>query len=63
MEKDEQALKAARYISQYCQKHHNCKGCMFSFSQVCILKWTKADQWNEAIEKVMNRRLQKKGIS
>jgi hypothetical protein len=60
MEKDEKALEAARYISQYCQKHQNCNGCMFSFSQVCILKWTKANQWNESIEKVMNRRLQKK---
>lgn len=56
IEHDEKAVEAARYISQYCKEHHNCKQCIFTFSQVCILKWTKADQWNDTINKLLERR-------
>lgn len=56
IEKDEKALEAAKMLGQYCIDHPNCKGCTFSFSQVCVLKWTKPDHWNESIEKVIARR-------
>ena len=56
IEHDEKAVEAAQYISQYCSEHPECRQCMFSFSHVCILKWTKADQWNDSIAKIFERR-------
>ena len=49
-------IKAAKLLSKNCTDHPNCKGCLFSFSQVCILKWTKPEGWNHSIDKVMERR-------
>ncbi len=56
IEQDEKAIEAATMISRYCMDHPNCKGCIFSFSQVCVLKWTKPDHWNESITRVFERR-------
>ena len=56
IEHDEKAVEAAQYLSSYCKEHPNCKQCMFTFSQVCILKWTKADQWNNTLVKIFERR-------
>ena len=56
IELDEKAIDAAMYISQFCKDHPNCKGCLFSFSQVCILKWIKPEGWDEAVQKLMERR-------
>ncbi len=58
IEADEQMVKAAVMISKYCTDHENCIGCTFSFSQVCLLKWTKPDGWNQSLSKVMERRKQ-----
>lgn len=58
IEADEQAVKAAVQISKYCTDHENCKGCTFSFSQVCLLKWAKPEGWNQALTKVTERRKQ-----
>lgn len=49
-------VEAAKMLSENCKNHPDCKGCTFSFSQVCILKWTKPDQWTESIKKVIDRK-------
>lgn len=56
IEQDEKAIDAVKYLSQFCVDHPECKGCMFSFSQVCILKWTKPEGWNQSLSKVLERR-------
>ena len=56
IEQDEKVIEAARLISQYCYDHPNCKQCIFSFSQVCLLKWTKPDQWNDSIIRLFNHK-------
>lgn len=59
IERDEKAVEAAKYISQYCADHSKCIQCIFSFSQVCLLKLKKPDGWTASIEKVMDRRKNK----
>lgn len=59
IELDEKAVESAIMISRYCKDHPNCKQCIFSFSQVCVLKWTKPEQWNESIQKIYARRKNK----
>lgn len=59
IEKDEKAVEAAQYIAQYCSEHPNCHQCMFSFSRVCILKWTEARHWKESLAKVFERRMKR----
>ena len=56
IEQDEKAVDAARLISQYCADHPNCKQCVFTFSQVCMLKWTKAEHWNDCIIRLFDHR-------
>lgn len=56
IERDEEVTKAAVMISKYCNDHDNCSGCTFSFSQVCLLKWTKPDGWYQSLSKVTERR-------
>lgn len=57
IEQDEKAVDAARLISQYCADHPNCRQCIFSFSQVCILKWSHVpEQWNETIIRLYDHR-------
>lgn len=58
IECDEKAIEAVNYLSRFCVDHPECKGCMFSFSQVCILKWTKPDGWDKSLSKVLERRKQ-----
>ena len=53
---DEKAVESARQITQYCKDHPNCKQCIFIFSQVCVLKWVKPDQWDESMSKVLDRK-------
>ena len=56
IELDEKAIDAAMYISQFCKEHPNCKGCLFSFSHVCVLKWTQPEGWNDSVTKLLERR-------
>jgi len=58
IEKDEKAIEAVQCLSSYCREkvNGNCRGCFMLFSQVCILKWTAPEQWDEALAKVMERR-------
>lgn len=49
-------IEAAKLLSKNCKDHPNCKGCLFTFSQVCILKWTKPDGWDHSIDKVVDRK-------
>ena len=62
IERDEKAIEAAKFINEYCKEHDNCKYCIFSFSHVCILKWTDPDGWNHSISKVYERRMNRKMI-
>lgn len=55
-EDDKKAIECADTISEYCRNHHNCIACVFSFSQVCMLKWCNASQWEESIQKVVNHK-------
>ena len=57
IERDEKAIEAAKFINEYCKEHNNCKHCIFTFSQVCILKWTKPETWDHSISKVFERRM------
>lgn len=56
IERDEKAVEAVDYLTEYCNNHPECRGCMFSFSQVCILKWSKPDGWKQSLSKVLERR-------
>jgi hypothetical protein len=53
---EEEALKAAALISNYCkERESSCRGCMFDIGTMCFVAW-EPNYWNEYIEKVKAKR-------